>query len=130
MNREKAFIVRLNGNREETETLFSNIEFFSLKSGSASRVKTGANQQIIHESRYLEREKHQLRTYFKELALKIRDANEVVILGPGNTNEKFRNLLLKKNKLIAAKIKTVAKTDNMTKNQIVAAIRDYYKKQL
>ncbi|MCM4169350.1 hypothetical protein KCTC52924_00583 [Arenibacter antarcticus] len=126
MDKEKAYIVRLKETGEKFETLFSNLEFFSLKNGSTSRMKSSGAQQIIHESRYLEREKHQLRTYFSELAFKIKNAEEVVVFGPGDTNEKFRKSLLKNYRSIAAKVKVVAKADSKTENQIRALVRKYY----
>lgn len=127
MDKEKAHIIRLDNKEEELETLFSEVEFFNRKSTASSRVKTGATQDVTHERTYLEREKQQLKTYFKKLAKAIGDADAIALFGPADTNEKFRKELVENHKALADKLKTVTKADSMTENQTKALVRDFFK---
>ena len=103
MDREKAHIIRLDNKAEKLETIFSEMEFFNRKGTSGPRVKSGVTQDVTHERTYLEREKAQLKTYFKKLADAIGDADAIAIFGPADTNEKFRKELLKRKGTFLAK---------------------------
>lgn len=54
-------------------------------------------------------------------------ADQIVIFGPAETNEKFRKELHDKYKDIESKVLLVSKKDKMTDNQLKALCRDYYK---
>lgn len=126
MDREKAHIIRLKNKEATLETIFSEMEFFNRKGTSGPRVKSGVTQDVTHERTYLEREKAQLKSYFKKLADAIGDADAIALFGPADTNEKFRKELLERHKGLAARVKTVAKADSMTENQTKALVRDFY----
>ncbi|MBU2906211.1 hypothetical protein KO529_15565 [Arenibacter algicola] len=126
MDREKAHIIRLDNKEEKLETIFSEMEFFNRKGTSGPRVKSGATQDVTHERTYLEREKAQMKTYFKKLADAIGDADAIALFGPADTNEKFRKELLEHHKSLAARVKAVTKADSMTENQTKALVRDFF----
>lgn len=67
MDKEKAHIVRLDQNGETFETLYSEMEFFNIKGGSRTTNTKCAPQDIVRDSKYLEREKHQMREYFQKM---------------------------------------------------------------
>lgn len=90
MDKQQAHIVRLNGELEEFETIFSGLEFFKPKGGSRTRTTKWGPQDVVQDSKYLEREKHQLKSYFNNLA------DAIALFGPAATNEKFRKELIKK----------------------------------
>ncbi|WP_273565645.1 hypothetical protein [Maribacter halichondriae] len=127
MDKEKAHIVRLNDEGEKLETIYSNLEFLKPAGGSRTRSAKWGPQDVIQDSKYLEREKHQLKAYFKNLADAIRDADAIALFGPADTNEKFRKELMEEHKDLAKKLKTVAKADSMTENQTKALVRDYFR---
>ncbi|VAW14179.1 FIG00652167: hypothetical protein [hydrothermal vent metagenome] len=125
MDKEKALIVILTDNSEKLRTVNSEVDFFNPKGGSGTRFK-GGPQDVIQDSKYLEREKHQLRTYFAKLADSIEDADEIALFGPADIAQKFRKELKKSHKHLSAKIKTVKKVDSMTENQIKALVRNFF----
>ncbi|WP_411030513.1 hypothetical protein [Spongiimicrobium sp. 3-5] len=128
LDKEKAHIITLFQGEEKFETLFSELEFFNPKGGSRSKTRWGP-QDVVQDSKYMEREKHQLKNYFQDLAMSIADAEAIAIFGPGDTNEKFRESLIKNHKGIASKVQTVSKVDSMTDNQVKALVRDYFKQK-
>ena len=125
MDKEKAHIVRLQEGREEFETLLSEVDFFRPKGGARSKTRWGP-QDVIQDSKYLEREKHQMRTYFERLAKVVSDADRLVIFGPAKANDRFMAELLKRNKSLASRVKAVEKADSMTDNQVRALVRDFF----
>ncbi|MFH6602723.1 hypothetical protein ACEZ3G_04490 [Maribacter algicola] len=126
MDKEKAHIVVLTNGAEKMHTFYSNVETYNPKGGSRSKTKWGP-QDVVQDSKYLEREKHQFREYFRSLAEMVEHTDELALFGPADTAEKFKAELVKNHLLLASKLKTVAKADSMTDNQIKALVRDFYK---
>jgi len=125
LDKEKAYIVSLKNDKTIVDTIQSEIETFNIGGGSGTRFK-GGPQDVVQDSKYLEREKHQLKAYFKEIASQLKNANAIVIFGPANTNEKFYRELEENYKDIYVKVKAVKKADSMTDNQIKALVRNFF----
>ena len=126
LDKEKAHIVNIENGKEEFITIKSNVENFRISGGSGTRFK-GGPQDVVQDSKYLEREKHQLKAYFKQIASRIKHADAIVIFGPAEANEKFRKELQLHYKNISTKVKGLVKVDSMTKNQVKALVRDFFK---
>lgn len=126
IDKDKAHIVKIDNGKENFSTIQSEIEHFKAKGGSGQRFKSGP-QDVIKDSKYLEKEKHQFKQYFKNIVENVKDTNALVIFGPAGTNEKFKKELDKNYNALNTKVKDVVKTDSMTNNQIIAWVRDYFK---
>ena len=126
LDKKKALIVNLEDTKESLITVKSNVEDFHISGGSGSRMK-GGPQDVVQDSKYLERKKHQLQNYFKDLASHLNESDEIDLFGPAGTNEKFNKELKKKYKAIGDKVSLVKKTDSMTSNQVVALVKKYFK---
>ncbi|MEO1033616.1 MAG: hypothetical protein AAFX55_19680 [Bacteroidota bacterium] len=125
IDKDKAHIVRVYGGEETLSTILSGIESFRAKGGTGQRFKSGP-QDIIKDSKYLEREKHQFREYFKTIVAAIKDTDALVIFGPADTNQKFNKELNTNYSALASKVIGVVKSDSMTDNQIKAWVRDFF----
>ena len=125
LDKEKAHIVTLQDEKEQFKTVLSALEFFNPKGGSGTRLK-GGPQDVVQDSKYLEREKQQLKKYFHAIAENVVYADKLVLFGPAKTNEKLRKELELSYPQLAIKIKTVAKVDSMSENQVKALVRDFY----
>lgn len=125
MDTQKAYVVLINGEKEDFETIFSEVEDYHVSGGSGTRFK-GGPQDVVQDSKYLERQKHQLKAYFEHLANVIEGAEAIAIFGPAETPQKFRKELDTNYKALAAKVKTVAKADSMTDNQIKALVKNFF----
>ncbi len=125
LDKNKAFIVTLTEEIEVFETITSNVENFHIHGGSGTRFK-GGPQDVVQDSKYLEREKHQFKVYFKELASEIKEADGILIFGPAEVKDKFKKELEILYEDINAKVKDVQTADSMTENQVKAWVRDYF----
>ena len=128
LDKEKAHLVTLQNEDVRFNTIYSEIEFYNPKGGSRSKTRWGP-QDVVQDSKYLEREKHQLKSYFKELAKTMEDAEAIAIFGPADTNAKFFKELNENYKTLALKVKTVEKADSMTENQVKALVREFFNKK-
>lgn len=125
LDKEKAHIVFLEGDVTRMIQVDSELEFFHPKGGSRSKTRWGP-QDVVQDSKYLEREKHQLRNYFRSVMDKVKDANALVIYGPAKTYEHFHKELKTQDPRLAKRVKEVKRTDSMTQNQIKAMVREYF----
>lgn len=125
MDKEKAHVVTLEGEKESFKTLFSDLEFFKVKGGSRSKTRWGP-QQVVQDSRYLEREKHQLREFFGNLAEAVKKADVISVFGPAEVKEKFAKEMNEKYADIGARIKAVETADSMTDNQVVELVKEHF----
>lgn len=125
LDKDKAHIVTIENKNETFETIKSNIDHYNIHGGSGTPSK-GGPQDVVHDSRYLEREKHQFKTYFQTIVDKINDSNAIVIFGPAQTNERFAKTLHENYNALAKKIKAVKKADSMTNNQVKAWVRGFF----
>ena len=125
LDKEKAFILRLEGGSERLIEVQSELEFYHPKGGSRSKTRWGP-QDVVQDSKYLEREKHQLKRYFDSIITKVKDADALVIYGPAETFEKLMKVLNEHHPALAENVKEVKRADSMTQNQIKAMIRNYF----
>lgn len=125
IDKDKALIVTLENGTENFKSVESNLEHFRIHGGSGTRLK-GGPQDVVQDSKYLEREKHQLKDYFKKIISKIEQSDNLVIFGPAETNERFAKYLHNNLNALSTKIKAVKKADSMTDNQVKAWVRDFF----
>ncbi|WP_224485241.1 hypothetical protein [Robertkochia aurantiaca] len=126
MDKEKAHLVHLDGDGERMETIMSNVEDYNAVGGARHKNKWGPQDQV-HDSTYTEREKHQMKRYFRDLADTLKGADAIALFGPAETNVKFEKFLKENHKQLSEKIEGVEKADSMTDNQVKALVRDYFK---
>ncbi|WP_236974077.1 hypothetical protein [Membranihabitans maritimus] len=125
IDKRVAKILTLDDDVEKFETIESDIDEYRPKGGSGTRMK-GGPQDVVQDSKYLEREKHQYKGYFKLIADTIKGSDAIVIFGPAQTGEKLNNELAKSYPDLFAKVKDHKNADSMTDNQIKAMIRDFF----
>lgn len=122
LDSRKAVIVRLEGEKEALDFVNSEIEDFNV----TSYKSTGGPKESPIDSKYLERYKNQLHTFFKEIVVKIEDADAIVLFGPAQTNDKFYKVLRDSFPRISKKVAAVEKADSMTNNQVKAWVKKYF----
>jgi hypothetical protein len=125
IDKQEAKIITLQDGNEHLETITSWVEDFNIGGGSGTKLK-GGPQDVVQDSKYLEREKHQLAEFFNEVAKCIEDADSIVIFGPAEAGMKLKKELAEKHQFLFGKVKSVEKADSMTENQLTAWVRDYF----
>ncbi|EAR01738.1 hypothetical protein [Maribacter sp. HTCC2170] len=128
LDKEKALIVTIKESFEELETVNSDIEVFRPSGGSGTKSAKWGPQDVVQDSKFLEREKHQYKSYFKNLIGKIKKGDSIALFGPAESATKFKKELDINYPLLAAKIKTVKKVDSMTNNQVKKMVREFFGK--
>ncbi len=111
---------------QHIDMVISQVENYHMSGGSGTKFK-GGPQDVVQDSRYLEREKNQLREYFKDITIQIEKADAIVIFGPAETKNKLAKELQNNYKELFAKVKHVKTSDSMTENQLKALVRDSFK---
>lgn len=122
IDRKQAYIVREGA--EKPEVIESNIEPRIRYSGG-TRIGGQYNQRVDSELRYNDRFQHQLREYYEKVIAVIRDAEQILIFGPGEAKLELEREI-QKSKPLAKKVVKVETTDKMTENQIMAYVREFY----
>jgi len=125
LDKEKAHIISIENKIENFRTIQSNIENFHVRGGSGTKFK-GGPQDVVQDRKYLEREKHQLKSYFKKITTQLRNADSIVIFGPAETYLKLKRELENNYTTINTKVKNVKKSNSMTENQLKAWVKDYF----
>lgn len=128
LDKNKALIVTIDNNVETLKAIDSNIEHFRIHGGSGGRFK-GGPQDVVQDSKFLEREKHQHKEYFKNIVSEIKETDALVLFGPAETNQKFNKVLQNNYSALSTKVKGVKKADSMTDNQVKSWVRDFFKLQ-
>lgn len=125
IDKREAKIVSLENGNEHLNTINSDIEDYNIGGGSGTKMK-GGPQDVVQDSKYLEREAHQLTGFFNDIIKHVQDSDAIVIFGPAEAGTKFNIELSEKHSQLHGKVKSLEKADNMTDNQTKAWVRDYY----
>jgi stalled ribosome rescue protein Dom34 len=127
IDKREAKIITLKEHKSDVMRVESEVESFRPKGGSGSKQK-GGPQDVVQDSKYLERKKHQLKNYFRNIIPHIKDADEIVVFGPALTGKQFVEELREQHATVHQKVREVAKADSMTTNQAVAWTKDFFTK--
>ncbi len=125
IDKQEAKVTILEDGNEHLETITSWVEDFNVGGGSGTKLK-GGPQEVVQDSKYLEREKHQLSEFFKDIADYIEEADAIVIFGPAEARVKLGMELSEKYPHLHSKVKSNESADSMTENQLKAWVRDYF----
>lgn len=126
IDHRKAVIVMLSGDGEETKVLESNVEKQPGRlDGQPQNVPYEAHK-VPADDRRERKFTGQLHTYYDAVIAVIRDAESVLIFGPGEAKGELKKRLEKDQ--LGELIKAVETVDAMSDRQVAAKVRDYFKK--
>ncbi|MGD8975496.1 MAG: hypothetical protein PVJ56_19520, partial [Desulfobacterales bacterium] len=116
-----------NQNQEAIERIESDIERrVRLSGGSRSRKTPYGPQEISVDGKQEDRIKRQLRQYYQEIIKRIKDADRILIFGPGEAKIELKKEI-EKSKGLANRIKKIESADKMTPKQITAKVKAFFK---
>jgi hypothetical protein len=124
---KKAIIVTLDGKKEEKI-----VEIDSEVENSVYHNKEGNKGTFsgIHhgdsETKLDNRKKEEINYYLKSVMSYVKGADYLYIFGPGETKKKLEQKIHDEKSLGKTNLKAVETSDNMTLNEIVAQVKDFY----
>jgi len=120
IDHRKAFVVFINEGAEKTERIESGMEKHVRFSGrSASEEGSADDQRDRQFAVHLDR-------YYDEVISHIRDAESILLFGPGEAKGELEKRLASKG--LSGRVVGVETVDKMTDHQIAAKVRQYYQK--
>ena len=125
IDHKNAIIVMLRSEKATTKIIECDIERHVHPSGGARSSTPYGPQDVVSESKWEGRYKHHFDRYYSDVIDAIRNADAIYIFGPASAKEEL-NKAIGKSKDLAKRIVGVEPADKMTKNQIVAKVREYF----
>jgi stalled ribosome rescue protein Dom34 len=124
IDHRKAVIVTIENDVEEIREIASDMEKrIRYSSGSRSNSRNNPQGSTSEDMRDRKFDNH-LSQYYKEIISMIRDADSILIFGPGEAKGELLTSL--KNESLEGLVVGIETEDKMTDNQIAAKIRDHY----
>lgn len=119
-----AQVITLNGEQVATQEILSDREDFHPKGGARSKTPWGP-QDSLDEQKYMEREKHQLQSYFQNIIECVKEADNLYIFGPAEAKIGLEKAI-ESYKHSPFKSLTVETSDQMTLNQKIAKVKAFF----
>jgi stalled ribosome rescue protein Dom34 len=114
IDHRQAVIVAISGNAEHIQRISSNVERYHRQSGTSGPADDARQRELTEH----------LNSYYEEVVTRIRDAESILIFGPGEAKGELK-ARLEKDKL-GGRVVGIETSDKMTDPQIVAKVRGYY----
>lgn len=123
----RAIIVNLNNKEENVIEIESDVENSVYHEGEGDKGVFSGNRHSNNEGKFEERIKHQLDDFFDEVIGHLNDVEAFMLFGPAEAKLKLQKKLESNNGL-KSKLLAVETTDNMTTNQKVAYVKEFFSK--
>ncbi len=126
LDQKEAMIVTLYEKTASTKMIYSEIETRERIPGE-SKIFGRFGDQFLNDEKNKENRINELTTrYLSNIVDQLMKANEILIFGPAQIKTKLEKLI-QKNHVLATKLKSVQNANNMTDNQKVAYVKEYFK---
>ena len=127
IDHKQAYLIWYEGSRVGIDIIPSNIAPPAHYSGGTQlggKLTQKGDTELHHNDRY----KVQLNKFYKQVISALQDAASIFIMGPGKAKIEFEKAL-KKHKAMKKRLVKVETADKMTKNQMIAYVKKFYKNQ-
>jgi len=127
IDHRKAVIVFLAGEEEELKRVRSNVEKQIQRAAGSRSGGPFESQAVPSDDRQQREFTGHLNTYYNEVISCIRDAESILIFGPGEAKGELKKHL--EHQRLGERIVGIETTDKMTDPQITAKVRQYFLNQ-
>ena len=127
LDSEKAYIISLINGGEKLEKIESNVESRVRYEGEKKSFSRIGGQLVNPQKKKTKRKKHQLQSYFQDILKKTKDAGNIYIFGPAEAKAGL-NKEYGKHKELQNKVLRVENSEKLTKNQMIAQVREVFAK--
>jgi stalled ribosome rescue protein Dom34 len=124
IDHRKAAIVFLAGEEEEIKLVKSNIEKQIRRAAESRSGGPFESQEVPSDDRQQRKFTAHLNTYYNEVISCIRDAESILIFGPGESKGELKKHLEREG--LGGRIVGIETTDKMTDPQIASKVRQYF----
>ena len=124
IDHRKAVIVFLAGQEEEIKRVRSNVEKQMRRAAGSRSGGSFESQSVPSDDRQQHEFTEHLNAYYKEVVSCIRDAESILIMGPGEAKGELKNHL--EHEGLGKRIVEIETLDKMTDPQIAAKVRQYF----
>jgi len=126
IDHRKAVIVAVTDQGEATRLIISKIDKQLGRAGGARSTSPYESQQVPADDLREKRFTGHLNIYYDAVIAGIRDAESVLIFGPGEAKGELQKRLKRNN--LGGRIVAIETVDKMTDRQIAAKVRHYFPK--
>jgi hypothetical protein len=128
IDHRKAIVVTIKNDKELIRVIESNVEPRVRLAGGSRTASPYGPQEVASEGKRDERYRHHLDAYYREVIKAIRDADSILIFGPGEAKGELKKAI-EESRELGRRIVGVESADKMTQRQIAAKVRDYFVKE-
>ena len=122
----KAIIVSLHDGKDHMKEIESDIENSVYHEKEGNKGTFSGSHHSDSETKFTERRKNQMNNFLKDVINQVKDADELYIFGPAEVKTKLQKKILDKYSAEASKLKSVETAEQMTPNQIIAKVKQFY----
>jgi len=122
---KQAVIIKLSNNNHNVKIIESNIETRERVAGESKKFGRFGGQYLTYEKNKLNRKHEQTNQFIKTLFKEVETCNSLVLFGPSKMKNIFEKEI-KNNMQFAKKLKGVSNSKQLTENQMVAWVKDFY----
>ena len=124
---KKAIIVTLDGKKEERITeIDSEVENSVYHNKEGNKGTSSGSHHSDSETKFDNRKKEELNYYLKSVMSNIKGSDYLYVFGPGETKTNLEQKIRDEKWLGKTNLKAVETSANMTINEIVAKVKDFY----
>jgi hypothetical protein len=124
IDHREAIIVAVTDDGEETERIMSRVEKQLRRIGDSPLKGPYESQKVPEDNSRQRTFSGQLGVYYEDIMADIRDAESILIFGPGEAKGELMTLLEKNN--LGGRVTGVETEDKMTDPQIAAKVREHF----
>lgn len=124
IDHRKAVVVELDGDREKTSVILSNVEKHPERAGDSPLKGRYEAWQVPADDRRQRALTGELNAYYDAVIALLRRQDQMLLLGPGEAKTELRTRLGREH--LDARVVAVESADKMTDPQVVAKVRAFY----
>jgi len=123
---KEAHIITLSEGSIYSKTIYSEVETRIRNEGEKKQFGRFGDQYLVDEKGIKNRIDEFTHRYLISILKELKSADEIMVFGPAQTKGKLQKVILNDPE-VAVKLKAVQVSENMTHNQKIAFVKDFYK---
>jgi len=127
IDQKEANLITLTSNAIHTKTIYSDIESRIRIEGETKQFGRFGDQFLVDEKGKQNKVKEYTQRYLLRVVKELSKADEILLFGPAQMKLKMEKIILSMPEL-SVKLKDTQTSENMTHNQKLAYVKNFYKK--